>query len=99
IDNDSLTMQGLFDWMNGFIDTNITTWLQQHRALCEQYGLKMESYEGGQSLQAQNGVNEALKAAAQDDPRMGLMYQHLINVWVANGGDIFNNFSLSNHYS
>lgn len=99
IDNDSLTMQALFDSMNSFIDTNIMLWLQQHKALCDQYGLKLEAYEGGQSLQAQNGMNEALKVAAQSDPLMGQMYQHLINVWEAAGGDIFNNFSLSNHYS
>src|SRR5205085_4608867 len=50
IDNSSLTMQGLFDWMNSFVDGPIKTWIDQHKAVANFYGLRLDSYEAGQSL-------------------------------------------------
>jgi PKD repeat protein len=94
-----LTMEKLFESMNAFIDGPLTGWIQSHKALADQYGLKVDSYEAGQSLQAQSGRNEALKVAAQDHPLMADMYRHLIDVWTANGGGVFGTFSLANHYS
>jgi hypothetical protein len=96
IDNANLTSDTLFEWMNNFIDQTLAPWIQQHKTLADQFGLALYAYEGGQSLQALNGQNEALKQAAQDDPRMGDVYTHLIRVWNDNsGGGIFENFSLA----
>jgi hypothetical protein len=62
--------------------------------------LKLYAYEGGQSLQATNGKNEAIKEAAQDDVRMGGVYKHLIQAWYDNsGGGMFENFALATNYT
>ena len=43
--------------------------------------------------------NSILKTAAQDDPRMGQFYQHLITVWTKeSGGGVFGNFALATRY-
>jgi hypothetical protein len=99
IDNAGLTTQKLFDWMNGWVDGQLTTWIRQNKRLTDQYGLKLDSYEAGQSLQYLNGQNAYLKTQAQDDPRMGDFYKHLISVWhKESGGGIFGNFALSTSY-
>ncbi|HEY7119024.1 MAG TPA: dockerin type I domain-containing protein [Tepidisphaeraceae bacterium] len=100
IDDDSLTLDKLFDWMNRFIDERLVPWIRQNREAADWYGLPLYAYEGGQSLQALNGQNEALKQAAQDDPRMGDVYRHLIRAWYDNsGGGIFENFALAAPYA
>jgi hypothetical protein len=99
IDNSSLTMQGLFDWMNNWLDGPVTTWIRQHKALTNAYGLHLDSYEAGQSLSYLNGQNVQLKIAAQDDPRMANFYKHLITVWTKeSGGGVFGNFALATQY-
>lgn len=100
INNADLSLDELFGWMNGWIDTTLDTWLRANKAVADEYEVQLESYEGGQHLQAiAFADNEAIKRAAQDDPRMGQVYQHLISKWVADGGDIFGNFSLATKYS
>jgi hypothetical protein len=99
IDNSGLTMQGLFDWMNNFVDTTLTTWIRDGKTMANSFGLKLDSYEAGQSLSYLNNQNAALKTAAQDDPRMGSFYQHLITVWTRlSGGGVFGNFALATNY-
>ncbi len=100
INNADLTLDMLFGWMNGWIDTALDTWLRANKQVADQYEVALESYEGGQHLQALAFAgNENIKRQAQDDPRMGEVYQHLISKWVADGGDIFGNFSLATKYS
>jgi hypothetical protein len=92
-------MQGLFDWMNNFVDTTLTTWIKDSKGLSDSFGLKLDSYEAGQSLSYLNNQNAALKTAAQDDSRMGSFYQHLITVWTKqSGGGVFGNFALATNY-
>jgi hypothetical protein len=96
IDNSSLTMQGLFDWLNNWVDGPLSTWIKAHKSLADSYSLHLDSYEAGQSLSYTNGINADLKTAAQDDPRMGTFYQHLITVWTQlSGGGVFGNFALA----
>jgi hypothetical protein len=99
IDNSSLTMQGLFDWMNNWLDGPVTRWIRDHKSLADAWGLHLDSYEAGQSLSYLNQQNADLKTAAQDDPRMGQFYQHLITVWTKeSGGGVFGNFALATRY-
>jgi hypothetical protein len=96
IDNQDLSLDTLFAWMHNRIDTQIVPWIQQHKALADQYGIKLHSYEAGQHLQALDGTNEFLKELAQNDRRMGDVYKHLIYAWHQNsGGGIFGNFALA----
>jgi hypothetical protein len=95
IDDASLTLDGLFAWMNNFIDTTLDFWIKSSKQIADQYGLALEAYEGGQALTAYDGVNAELKRAAQDDPRMGDFYKHLIRNWVGNGGDHFLHYSVA----
>ncbi len=81
--------------MNNFIDTTLNVWIKSNKAASDQYGLALEAYEGGQALTAYDGLNAALKQAAQDDPRMGDFYKHLIRNWVGNGGHNFNHYALA----
>lgn len=100
INNDDLTLDMVFGWMNGWIDTTLDVWLRANKQVADQYEVALESYEGGQHLQALSFAgNEDIKRQAQDDPRIGQVYQHLISKWVADGGDIFGNFSLTTKYS
>lgn len=97
IDNANLTLDTLFAWMNNWIDTTIDTWLKATKVVADQYEVSVESYEGGQHLEA--GPNQAIKLAAQSDPRMGDLYRHLIRKWVADGGNIFGNFGLASKHT
>lgn len=100
IDDENLTAQKLFDWMHDFIDDRLVPWIRDNKALADYYGIKLYAYEGGQSLQATNGMNEELKQAAQDDPRMGGVYKHLMQAWYASSaGGMFENFSLATNYT
>jgi hypothetical protein len=96
IDNENLTLDSLFPWMHWWINNRVLPWIMQHKAIADRYGLKLHSYEGGQHLQAIDGTNEQLKLDAQNDPRMGAVYQHLIQMWhLFSGGGIFGNFALA----
>jgi hypothetical protein len=100
IDDENLTAQKLFDWMHDFIDDRLVPWIRDHKALTNYYGVELHAYEAGQSLQAINGKNEELKTAAQNDPRMGGVYKHLIRAWHDHsGGGIFGNFALATPYT
>jgi hypothetical protein len=99
IDNASLTLGSLFDWMNNWVDGQLTTWIRQSKSVADGYGLRLDAYEGGQSLSYLNGQNADLKTAAQDDPRMADFYTHLITVWTReSGGGVFGNFALATKY-
>jgi hypothetical protein len=100
VDNDNLTLDGLFTWMNGFVNGQLRPWIVQHKQLADYYGVGLHSYEAGQSLQAIDGKNEALKEAAQTDPRMADVYRNLIQTWhEASGGGIFGNFALATNHT
>jgi hypothetical protein len=96
INNEDLTLDTLFDWMNNRIDTTIDGWIKAHKAITDRYEVGLTAYEGGQHLQALAFEgNEEVKRAAQDDPRMADFYRHLITKWVADGGGEFESFSLA----
>ena len=100
VDNDQTTLDTLFAWANHFVDTTLAGWIKDNKIVADKWNLPLYGYEGGQAFAAPNGVNEPLKRAAQDDPRMGDLYKHLIRSWTTlTDGGIFGNFSLANQYS
>ena len=86
-----LTADQLFPNLQNFIDTTLAGWIGEQKTIANQYGLALSAYEGGQSLN--NLQNSALATSAQLDPRMGVMTNHLIDVWNQQGGGLFVNFS------
>jgi hypothetical protein len=100
IDNASLTLDKLFAWSNNWIDTTLSGWIKDSKSVADKWGLHLDSYEAGQAFEAPQWQNEPLKRAAQDDPRMGDVYTHLVKTWtkLTNGG-VFGNFALANPYS
>jgi hypothetical protein len=100
IDNATLTLDRLFAWCHNWIDTTLAGWIRSSKQVADKYGLAVHSYEGGQAFEAPQWQNEPLKQAAQDDPRMGDVYKHLIRSWTKNsGGGTFGNFALASPYS
>jgi hypothetical protein len=99
IDDNNLTLDKLFAWGNNFIDTQLATWIKDNKAVADKFSIPLHSYEGGQAFVASNGMNEALKRQAQDDPRMGDMYKHLVRSWTTlSGGGIWGNFATASQY-
>jgi hypothetical protein len=100
IDDNTLTLDKLFAWANNWIDTQLATWVKDNKAVADKYGIPLHSYEGGQAFVASNGMNESIKRQAQDDPRMGDLYRHLVRSWTTlSGGGIWGNFATANQYS
>lgn len=100
VDNDTLTLDKLFAWSHNWIDTTLADWTKQNKAVADKWGLPMHAYEGGQAFVASNGKNEAIKVAAQTDPRMGDVYRHLVRSWTKlSGGGIFGNFATASPYT
>jgi len=96
IDDESLTLDGLFDSMSTFLDETLPPLIRQNYSAALATGLTLMAYEGGQSLTGLNDSNEALKEAAQDDPRMGDLYKKLIRTWYDNsGGGAFVSYALA----
>lgn len=99
LDLPNLTMDSLFVALNDYLHENIRPWLASWRSLAQEYGIKHISYEGGQHLVSYNGVNHELKLASQNDPRMGMVINDLIQLWGEYGGDIFTHYSFVGPHS
>ncbi|HSI33097.1 MAG TPA: hypothetical protein VK986_05855 [Tepidisphaeraceae bacterium] len=100
VNGDDLTLDQLFPWMHAWIDTTLDGWMKAHKRVADLYELQLDTYEAGQHLTAYlNPANEAVKRQAQTDPRMADVYNHLVGRFMANGGDLFTNFTLSGKYS
>lgn len=66
--------------------------IREHKALADQFGLDLISYEGGQHMVP--GTNSfALLEAAQNDPRMGDLYREFAEIWAEEGGGLFMQFN------
>ncbi|MEZ0267270.1 MAG: dockerin type I domain-containing protein [Phycisphaerae bacterium] len=98
-------MNWLFPVLHAFVDGDLKTGVIAHRNLANTYGLKLDSYEGGQHLIAYNPqhggeVNSDYKQDANRDARMAILYQHLLQMWATESGDgLFTQFALVSPYS
>jgi len=92
-DVQGLTMDGLFASLDRYLNENVLPSIQANRAVTARYGLPLFAYEGGQGMSNLNNVNGELKEAAQEDPRMGALYERLMNAWTQYGGGLFMHFS------
>ena len=76
-----LTMAGLFNSMENYLNTDVSSWLLQNEALSQTYGVPVISYEAGQGLYPNNSQNPTLENQAQNDPGMYTLYKNLIAMW------------------
>ena len=77
-------------------------WAATNYSFAQAAGLPMIAYEGGQTLidtTYSDTTLQALYAAANRDPRMGIAYSTYLNGWKALGGTVFNNFIDIEQYS
>jgi hypothetical protein len=80
--NKTAVLADLFTACDRFMDDNTQqgsgmVWqLNQHQALARQYGVRLVDYEGGQGFYPQDKpyTGKDLSTQAQNDPRMGAMY-------------------------
>ncbi|MEK7658496.1 MAG: LamG-like jellyroll fold domain-containing protein, partial [Patescibacteria group bacterium] len=79
-----LTMDGLFNALNNYVDEQVRPRIKIHKSLAQKYGLPLVAYEGGQAL---FGVESSFDA--QKDLRMGKLYDKLFKTWIDEGGDYF----------
>lgn len=93
---DELTEGGLIKENGGLYESyqQITNYAQ----LAQQEGLQLIAYEGGQHLVGYSGVenNTAITnlfMAANQDTRMGQIYEEYLNQWYELGGGLFSSFS------
>lgn len=73
-------------------------WIKDHRRVANQHNLALIAYEGGQhAVGVQGGENNdaltALLIGANQDPRMGELYDRYLAAWRQEGGGLFANFS------
>ncbi len=87
-DIDGMSMDQLFTSLESDLP-GLSTEILASRSFATQYGLKFYVYEGGQHLNAGNFKNQNLKIAAQSDPRMGILYQRLLDLAAKDGVDLF----------
>ncbi len=104
LDKTGLTLDQLFAAMNDYLDRDVTSWIARHKQLADQYGVKLLAYEGGQHLIAFNPStghedNERLKIEAQQDPRMGKIYEKLSAAWTSGAGDVFVHYAFISAHS
>ncbi len=98
LDTPVLTLNGLFEGLDINLTTRTMPGVAQHAALAKAAGLALLAYEGGQGLVCRRGsvvTNQALKAMAQVDPRMGALHRKLAAAWSEAGGGLFCWFCLA----
>ena len=88
-DKPGLSMAGLFNSMENYLDTDVSSWLIANESLAQRFGVPVISYEGGQGLYPYSSKNPKLEIQAQNDPGMYTLYKNLITMWEKDIGTQF----------
>lgn len=106
VNSNNLTVDQIFAGLqanlNGtptYDNQNVFNQIDRIKAAADKYGLKLNAYEGGQSLY-QDGNSDAAKLAAQTDPRMKTYTKALLDKWYSVTDEPFIYFTIgtSAHY-
>ncbi len=78
--------------INGAVP-EIANWVENNRAIAQEYGLELIGYEGGQHLggpgsDENNTPVQNMFQAANRDPRMVTAYERMLNIWKDGGGQM-----------
>lgn len=107
LDSDKIAA-GTVDQILDYVETTClpesTKWMNDQKAICDKYQLQLIAYEGGQHLVGVGNApnNEALNKlliAANDNPRMGAIYDKYFDAWRAAGGGTFSYFASTGRWS
>jgi hypothetical protein len=92
------TVDAIFaDWSGGTAQAVYDS-ITSSRALCDRHGVKFVAYEGGPHLISRTG-GQAVKAAAQMDPRMKDQIVGLLHHWFRTSqGDLFVYYTLASEW-
>lgn len=92
VDKPGLTMDELFASLERQVSGFVTDSIASQHDLAKSYGVSLLAYEGGQALISFNPATapDSLKKAAQDDPRMAEVMDHLADAWTSHDGGVFN---------
>jgi len=97
--SDTATVDELLDVMSRSSDES-RAMRQALGDIASRFGLRNLVYEGGPDNGGGSTVNVGNRILANRDPRMGgLVYKDLMQNWYADGGGLFNYFTLSSPYS
>ena len=98
------TVEQVLDHAESHCQPEMVKGIKAVKELCDQHGLRLIAYEGGQHLVGVGGGenNEKLTAlfhAANRHPRMGDIYRKYHDAWREVSGDLFATFSSVGKYS
>ena len=93
-----MSMTALFNSMEDYLDTNISSWLTGNEALSKTFGVPVISYEGGQGLYPNTSKNPALQDQAQNNAGMYTLYKNFIAMWEQDIGTPFTFYALNDVY-
>ena len=94
-DKPGLSMAGLFDSMENYLDTDVSSWLIANESLAKKFGVPVISYEAGQGLYPNSSKNPKLEMQAQNNPGMYTLYKNLITMWEKDIGTQLTFYTLS----
>ncbi len=93
-----LTMTGLFNSMENYLSTDVSSWLTANESLSKTFGVPVISYEAGQGLYPGSSQNLTLENQAQNDPGMYTLYKNLIAMWEKDIGTQLTFYALNSGY-
>jgi hypothetical protein len=78
--------------------------MRNHRAVADQYGLRLVAYEGGQHMVGMGAARDspalnALFDACNRDPRIKQLYLEYLGLWKRAGGELFVHFNDVSRYT
>jgi hypothetical protein len=86
-------LDSLFANLEEFNRVKLAGWIGDADKEAKKWGLNLAAYEGGQHVVGNFNLPDALKMAANNDPRMYTLYHHMFEVWKQNGGGMYQCFS------
>ena len=91
-----ITVDQVFAELNQYLLTTDIPNIQANASVARSFGVQMAAYETGQGVvPGNNGLNYAVLAQAENDPRMGQVELALFRAWNQAGGGVYDEFELT----
>jgi hypothetical protein len=86
-------MDSLFANLEEFNRTKLASWIRDAHKESQKWGMNLVAYESGQHVVGNGTLNDTIKQAANNNPRMYTLYHHMYETWKQSGGGLYNCFS------